>query len=187
MMKSSANRRRGKQEIIDAKLAEQQRLRDIEVKMLEHSHMQKQLAEAEEELEGLQEQQNERESFGDSIKILKEQGLLKRIPGSKEGQQRWKPVENWEEVEVQRLKFADEKAEEQRLKRENAVLARDAPHLDRRRAGNYLEAINDFNDNKLKSSLVDSVILVDHPADIDSQMEEQSNNTVAARIQLGVQ
>jgi len=41
MMKSSANRRRGKQEIIDAKLAEQQRLRDIEVKMLEHSHMQK--------------------------------------------------------------------------------------------------------------------------------------------------
>ena len=50
MMKSSANRRRGKQEIIDAKLAEQQRLRDIEVKMLEHSHMQKQLAEAEEEL-----------------------------------------------------------------------------------------------------------------------------------------
>jgi hypothetical protein len=40
MMKSSANRRRGKQEIIDAKLAEQQRLRDIEVKMLEHSQMQ---------------------------------------------------------------------------------------------------------------------------------------------------
>jgi hypothetical protein len=50
MMKSGANRRRGKQEIIDAKLAEKQRLRDIEVKMLEHGHMQKQLAEAEEEL-----------------------------------------------------------------------------------------------------------------------------------------
>jgi hypothetical protein len=75
--------------------------------------------------------------------------LLKRIPGSKEGQQRWRPVENWEEVEGQRLKFAAEKAEEERLKQENEVLARDAPHLDRRRAGNYLEAINDFNDKKL--------------------------------------
>jgi hypothetical protein len=47
MMKEGANRRRGKHEIATAKLAEQQRLRDIEVKMLEHSHMQKQLAEAE--------------------------------------------------------------------------------------------------------------------------------------------
>jgi len=37
MMKAGASRRRGKQEIIQAKLAEQQRLRDIEVKMLEHS------------------------------------------------------------------------------------------------------------------------------------------------------
>ena len=62
------------------------------------------------------------------------------------------------------------------------MIARDAPHLDRRRAGNYLEAINDFNDNKNKSSLVNSVILVDHPADNDSQMDEQSNNTIAARI-----
>jgi hypothetical protein len=30
--------------------------------------------------------------------------------------------------------------------------------------------------------LVNSVILVDHPADNDSQMDEQSNNTIAARI-----
>ena len=70
----------------------------------------------------------------------------------------------------------------ERLRQENSVIARDAPHLDRRRAGNYLEAINDFNDNKNKSSLVNSVILVDHPADNDSQMDEQSNNTIAARI-----
>ena len=72
MMKAGANRRRGKMEIIAAKLAEQQRLRDIEVKMLEHGHMQKQLAEAEEELEELQEKDNQMESFGESIKILKE-------------------------------------------------------------------------------------------------------------------
>jgi hypothetical protein len=47
LMKAGANRRRGKLEIKAAKLAEQERLRDIEVKMLEHKHMQEQLAEAE--------------------------------------------------------------------------------------------------------------------------------------------
>ena len=40
MMKDGAKRRRGKMEIIAAKLAEKQRLRDIEVKMQEHSQMQ---------------------------------------------------------------------------------------------------------------------------------------------------
>ena len=182
MMKSSANRRRGKQEIIDAKLAEQQRLRDIEVKMLEHSQMQAQLKEAKEEVEMLYEQQDHDEAYGETMKILKAQGMLKRIPGAERGQPHWKPVENWEEVEAQRAKYAQEEADAERLKQENAVIARDAPHLDRRRAGNYLEAINDFNDNKNKSSLVNSVILVDHPADNDSQMDEQSNNTIAARI-----
>jgi hypothetical protein len=86
------------------------------------------------------------ESFGESIKILKEQGMLKRIPGSKEGQQRWRPVENWEEVEGQRLKFAEEKAEEDRLKKENAQIAKDIPHQERRRAGNYLEEIKQYNE-----------------------------------------
>ena len=53
LMKAGANRRRSKLEIKAAKLAEQERIRDIEAKMQEHTHMQAQLAEAELEIEGL--------------------------------------------------------------------------------------------------------------------------------------
>ena len=61
--------------------------------------MQAQLAVAEEELEVLHEKHEQDESMAATVKILKEQGMLKRIPGAVRGQQCWKPVENWEEVE----------------------------------------------------------------------------------------
>jgi hypothetical protein len=63
------------------------------------------------------------------------------------------------------------------MKQQNEQLAQHAPHQERRRAGNYLEAINEFNGSKLKSSLNDSVILVDHPAEDDSQMNEENNQS----------
>jgi hypothetical protein len=54
--------------------------------------------------------------------------------------------------------------------------------VDRRRAGNFDQAISDFNansndigGNKLKSSLRNSVILVDHPAENDSEMGDEGS------------
>jgi hypothetical protein len=43
--------------------------------------------------------------------------------------------------------YEKEAADAQRMKQENEELARRSMHQDRRRAGNHLEAINDFNNN----------------------------------------
>ena len=136
LMKAGANRRRGKHEIAAAKLAEQERLRDIEAKMQEHGQMQEQLAEADEmqvEYEALSKQQDE---YRDVVRVLKQQGLLKRIPGAVKGNKGWKPVENWAEAEAQRALNAADLAEEDRLKRENAQIAKYMPDHERRRPGN---------------------------------------------------
>ena len=87
-----------------------------------------------------------------------------------------------EEAQQLKARYEDEALAAQKMKQENDVIAQHAPHQDRRRAGNFNEAIQKFNGNKAKSSsyapnsgLADSVILVDHPAEDDSQMDEEDS------------
>ena len=96
---------------------------------------------------------------------LKAKGMLKWD----EKTNQWFTVEDIEEANQLKARFEEDAAAAQKMEQENKVLAQNAPHADRRRAGNFDQAINDFNGNKLfKSSLGDSVILVDHPAENDS-------------------
>ena len=66
-------------------------------------------------------------------------------PGEKAGE--WDPVEDVEEARKLKAMYEKEAADAQRMKQENEELARRSMHQDRRRAGNHLEAINDFNNN----------------------------------------
>ena len=57
--------------------------------------------------------------------------------------------------------MAEDRALAERLEHENRQLENNVPHSDRRRAGNMLEAIEDWNNNR-GNGLADSVVLLDH-------------------------
>jgi len=57
-------------------------------------------------------------------------------------------VDNWEEHQQLMQQRQQEQADEQNVRQQNQQLQQHQPHQDRRRAGNQLEAIEDFNQNQ---------------------------------------
>ena len=156
LLKQGAQRRRTKAEIQQARLEEQERLRDIEIKMQRFDEM-------EQEMAMLRERQNVVARAEDAVDRLNESGFIRfHADGS------FSAARDWNEHQQIVQQRQQEAAEVQRLEQENQQIQQNQPHQERRRAGNQLEAIIDFNANQERqppiklsnSGLSESMVIV---------------------------
>jgi len=109
LMKAGAQRRRTRTEIQQAKLEEQERLRDIEIKMQRFSQMEQELAE-------LQRKQEELNVVEGAVDFLDRACLLRRDASG------LKTVDSWEEYEKLRMQREEEHALSESLSQQNQQL-----------------------------------------------------------------
>ena len=132
-MKAGAKRRRTKEEIRQEKLAEAHRITDIEQKVQQFERMQAEL----DELRAGRDQFANAEA---AVQNLQANGMVRFLEGNQ-----IQPVQSWEENQQLLQQMAEDQALAERIAQENQQLQQNTPHRERRRAGNQLEAIEEWN------------------------------------------
>lgn len=178
LMKDGAKRRRTKEEIKREKLAEEERLADINQKVQQFERMQAEL----DELRAGRDQYANAEA---AVQNLQARGMVRFLDGNQ-----IQPVQSWEESQQLLQQMADDQALAERLAQENQQLNQNTPHRDRRRAGNMLEAISEYNSN-CNGGLRESVVMINHQ-DLDvgagldpDELDDKENSEMNGQIVEG--
>ena len=144
LLKASSKRRRTKEEIKQQDEEERQERLEVEAKMARYDQMERQQQQQEGLIEGAKNLFDQKEGLLQMLQVLKQKGMVK----FDENTDTFSPVDNIEEMQQLSAQNEQESAAAEKMREQNEQLAKNGMHQDRRRAGNYLEAITDFNNNQ---------------------------------------